>query len=647
MLPIATLPAAAILVRLGAPDMLNIPFVNAGGNAILANLPLIFAIGVAVGFAKDSSGAAALSGAIGFLVLTATAQAIDKDIKMLVLGGIISGIVAGVLYNRFYRIKLPDWLAFFGGRRFVPIITAVVMVILGGVAGFVWPPIQDGINNLGNWIIHAGSLGFGAYGFFNRLLIPFGLHHVINTLIWFDFGTFKDAAGHVWHGDINRFLNGDPSAGVFTAGFFPIMMFGLPGACLAMYLTAKKHRKKALGGFLFGIALTSFLTGVTEPIEFSFMFLAPVLYLIHAILTGTSLIVANLLNIHDGFGFSAGAIDYVLNFRIAQHPLILLLQGVVYFFIYLVIFYFTIRIFNLKTPGREDEGEDGADNSWLFDQELSTSTTAKKPGGVIAGINTDDKFEVMAAHFIVDLGGKENLKEIDNCATRLRLSVNNSEEIDEKALKRHGARGFMKLNKKNVQVIVGTQVEFVADAMKHLVDTNIDLTNISKDKQIENVQENKPVTIFDGKTITSPLRGQLIPITDVSDEVFSKKMMGDGFAIDPEDGTVVSPVDGKVKTVFPTKHAIGLETENGLEILIHIGLDTVNLKGEGFEVFVTEGDQVKQGQKLLTFDLQSLKTKVPSIITPVVFTNLQEGQTVHVVKTGTVNLGEKDIIEIN
>ncbi|TCP30200.1 PTS system N-acetylglucosamine-specific IIA component (Glc family) /PTS system N-acetylglucosamine-specific IIB component (Glc family) /PTS system N-acetylglucosamine-specific IIC component (Glc family) [Scopulibacillus darangshiensis] len=625
MLPIATLPAAALLLRFGQPDLLDIKFLADSGNAIFANLPIIFAIGIAIGFAKDNNGAAALAGAIGYLVLNNGAVALDKDINLGVLGGIIAGIIAGLLYNRFHNIKLPDWLAFFGGRRFVPIVTSGAMIVLAFIFGFVWPYVQDAINAAGQWIFDAGALGAAVYGLLNRLLIPLGLHHVINTLIWFEFGNY-----HGVHGEITRFLTtDDPNAGLFLAGFFPVIMFGLPAACIAMIAAAKPERRKAVTGMLIGIALTAFLTGVTEPIEFSFMFLSPVLYLVHALLMASSMAVTYLLGIRDGFGFSAGAIDYLLNFRIATKPLLLLVVGLVYAVIYFIVFYFLIKWLNLKTPGREDEEDIEEENPEM------------------AGVNAEDKFEVMAAHFLLDLGGKENLTNIDNCATRLRLNVNDSSSVDEGALKRHGARGVMKINKKNVQVIVGTNVEFVADALKRLVHSSVNPVNIVKDEH-ENHQADleSEAGIDDGSKVASPVKGKIMPITDVSDQVFSQKMMGDGFAVDPEDGMVVSPIDGTVKTVFPTKHAIGLESDTGLEVLIHVGLDTVNLQGEGFDVYAKEGEEVKQGQKLLTFDLQTIKGKVPSVVTPVVFTNLKDGQEVAVRKTGLVGLGEKNIIEI-
>ncbi|USK37456.1 PTS transporter subunit EIIC [Cytobacillus firmus] len=357
MLPIAVMPAAALLLRLGQDDLLGIPFISAAGNAVFGHLALLFAIGIAIGFSKDGSGAAALAGAVGYFVLTEGAAAINDTVNMGVFGGIISGIIAGLLYNKYHDIKLPEWLGFFGGKRFVPIITSLVMIVIAFLFGYVWPPVQAGINSVGDWIIGAGAAGVGVFGFLNRLLIPVGLHHILNTLVWFEFGEFTNAAGDVIKGDLWRFLAKDPSAGIFMTGFFPIMMFGLPGAALAMVAAAKKERRKAVAGAMAGLAFTSFLTGITEPIEFLFMFLSPVLYLIHAALTGLAMSITYVLDIHHGFGFSAGALDYILNFGIAQKPVLLAGIGLLYALLYFAVFYFLIKKLDLKTPGREDEVE--------------------------------------------------------------------------------------------------------------------------------------------------------------------------------------------------------------------------------------------------------------------------------------------------
>ncbi|EZP75984.1 PTS system, N-acetylglucosamine-specific IIBC subunit [Parageobacillus genomosp. 1] len=443
MLPVAVLPAAGLLLRLGQPDLLDIPFIAATGDAVFANLPLIFAIGVAVGFAKDGNGAAALAGAIGYFVLTKGAAAIDKDINMSVLGGIISGVIAGLLYNRYHNIKLPDWLGFFGGKRFVPIVTSFVMLILALVFGYVWPPIQDGINAIGKWIVGAGALGVGVFGFLNRLLIPVGLHHVLNSFVWFVFGEYNGKTGDLW-----RFFAKDPDAGIFMAGFFPIMMFGLPAAALAMIAAAKKERRKAVSGALISVAFTAFLTGITEPIEFLFMFLSPLLYVVHAVLTGLSLAIATMLDIHHGFTFSAGAIDFFLNYGIARKPYLLIVQGIIYAVVYFVVFYFLIVKLDLKTPGREEE----------IEGEFTESGAAPSGGG----------YKDVAVKYMEALGGKDNLIQIDNCVTRLRLKVKDMSKVNETELKRLGAKGVIRLNQTDVQVVVGTDVEFVANELKKL-----------------------------------------------------------------------------------------------------------------------------------------------------------------------------------
>ncbi|MCJ8007076.1 N-acetylglucosamine-specific PTS transporter subunit IIBC [Lederbergia wuyishanensis] len=615
MLPIAVLPAAGLLLRFGQPDLLDIPFIANSGNAVFNNLALIFAIGVAIGFSKDNNGAAALAGAIGYLVLTEGAKALNESINMGVLGGIIAGIIAGSLYNRYHDIKLPDWLGFFGGRRFVPIITSLVMVVLAFIAGFGWPPIQNAIDGLGNWIIGLGAAGAGLFGFFNRLLIPLGLHHVLNSLFWFQFGEFNGKTG-----DIARFFAGDPTAGTYMTGFFPIMMFGLPAAAFAIIAAAKPERRKAVFGMFISLALTSFITGITEPIEFSFMYVAPLLYGVHAVLTGVSLWLTTALGIKDGFTFSAGGIDYLLNFNIATKPVLLLLIGLIYAAIYFIIFYFLIKALNLKTPGREDE------------EIVEDTDEVVSPSG--------NKYERMAYQFIHDLGGRDNITAIDNCTTRLRLNIRDMDKVQDSALKAHGAKGISKLSKTNLQVVVGTDVEFVADAMKKMDMDNVKFTESDSCDVAPDTNNLLPLT---EKDFVMPITGEVIPLTDVPDQVFSQKMMGDGFAIIPEKGTVVSPVDGEIMNVFPTKHAIGIMSKQGYEILIHVGIDTVNLKGEGFTLHVKDGDSVSKGQEILTFDLDYIKKNATSTITPIIFTNLTK---INVKKKGIVEQGNEGIISI-
>lgn len=440
MLPIAVLPAAGIILAIGREDVFNIPFIYEAGNAIFANLALIFAMGVAIGISKDGNGAAALSGAISYFILSAGTTSINSTNNMGVLGGILCGLLAGYVYNKFKDTKLPEYLGFFSGRRLVPIMTALFTILLAAVFGYVWPPIQSVINDLGEWILSLGATGAGLFGFFNRLLIPLGLHHVLNNLFWFQFGEFSGATG-----DLARFFKGDPSAGVFMTGFFPVMMFGLPAACLAMVVTAKPEKRKATAGLMIGMALTSFITGITEPIEFSFMFLSPLLYGVHAILTGLSLFIVNTLGIHSGFAFSAGAIDYVLSFGIAQKPILLLVVGIIYGVVYFVVFYFLIKLLKLKTPGREDDD--------MEDIAADGAVTARGASMLVEG-----------------LGGKDNITTIDHCATRLRLTVEDTNLLNENTLKKAGAKGVLTSGNTSVQIIIGTNVEFVADDLRKEVD---------------------------------------------------------------------------------------------------------------------------------------------------------------------------------
>ncbi|MBZ5793387.1 N-acetylglucosamine-specific PTS transporter subunit IIBC [Burkholderia contaminans] len=456
MLPIAVLPVAGILLRLGQPDVFNIKMIADAGGAIFDNLPLLFAIGVAVGFAKDNNGVAALAGAIGYLIETAIMKDIDPKLNMGVLSGIIAGVVAGLLYNRYKDIKLPDYLAFFGGKRFVPIITGLVCVILGIVFGYVWQPVQHAIDAAGQWLTTAGAIGAFVFGFLNRLLLVTGLHHIINSLAWFVFGNFTPpAGGEIVHGDLHRFFAGDPTAGTFMAGFFPIMMFGLPAACLAMLHEAPKERRAMVGGLLFSMALTSFLTGVTEPIEFSFMFLAPVLYVIHAVLTGLSLAICQILDVKLGFTFSAGAIDYVLNYGLSTKGWIAIPLGIAYGAAYYGLFRFFIRKFNMATPGREPASADAAAESYA-----SGGFVAPAAGAAASAAAP------RAQRYIAALGGAGNLSVVDACTTRLRLTVVDPEKVSEPELKSIGARGVLKRGGNSVQVIIGPEADIIADEMR-------------------------------------------------------------------------------------------------------------------------------------------------------------------------------------
>lgn len=454
MLPIAVLPIAGLLLRLGQPDLLHIAFISQAGGAVFNHLPLIFAIGVAIGFAHENHGAAALASFIGYIIMTAALESLDKSINMGVLGGIITGVIAGLLYNHYKSIKLPPYLAFFGGRRFVPIITGAVCLAVAGLAYFIWPPIGRVINAFGHWTIESGNIGLFFYGLANRLLIPLGLHHILNNLVWFQFGDFatlQNGVQTIVHGDLTRFFAQDPSAGAFMAGFFPVMMFGLPAACLAMIQTAHTTRRKATAGLLLSMALTSFLTGITEPIEFAFMFLAFPLYILHALLTGLSLVVMNLLHVKLGFTFSAGLFDYLLSYGLGTHPLLLIPVGIIYGLVYYVVFYVAITRWDLKTPGREDEPAVPTSEE---------SAQASEPAPVPAATSARGSAYVQA------LGGKENIKTLGACATRLRLEVNDASKVDEAALKQIGARGVIKMQSGMVQVVIGPEVELIADEIK-------------------------------------------------------------------------------------------------------------------------------------------------------------------------------------
>ena len=444
MLPIAVLPAAALLLRFGAPDVLNIPFITKAGGAVFDNLALIFAIGIAVGLAKDNNGASGLAGGIGYLILTAGLKAIDKDLNMSVLAGIISGIEAGYLYNRFHAIKLPEFLGFFSGRRFVPIATAVVSIVLAGIFGVIWGPCQAAIHAVGEWIIGAGVVGTFVYGVLNRLLIPVGLHHILNSFIWFVFGDYTTPAGVVATGDLNRFFAGDPNAGMFMGGFYIMMMFGMPAVALAMSRAAKPQNRPKIAGALASVAFTSFLTGITEPIEFMFMFLAPALYAVHAVLTGLALSVSYAFGILHGFDFSAGFIDYILSWGLATKPILIIPLGLVFGVVYYVIFSWAIRYYDIPTIGRYDEETTEND---AMDMSEQTLQMAEK------------------------LGGVGNLEVVSSCITRLRLTVKDSDCIDEAGLKALGAKGVIRKGQ-NVQVIVGTQAEFIANELNDLLKKN-------------------------------------------------------------------------------------------------------------------------------------------------------------------------------
>ncbi|PTM54842.1 PTS system N-acetylglucosamine-specific IIB component (Glc family) /PTS system N-acetylglucosamine-specific IIC component (Glc family) [Desmospora activa DSM 45169] len=462
MMPVAVMPAAAILLSLGvllgnqAGEGTFLAQVGSvmqtGGDGILGNLPILFAVGVAIGL-TGGAGAAGLAAVAGYMVLTAILGMDGKELNTGVFGGIITGLISAYLYRKYHDIQLPDWLQFFGGKRFIPIITSFAMFVVGILFLFIWPPIQAGIQDAGNWVIGAGATGLFGYGLLNRLLIPFGLHHILNTLVWFNVGEFTNEAGKAVTGDLTRFFAGDPTAGIFMAGFFPIMMFALPAAALAMIHEAKPSQRKAAAGVLLSAALTAFLTGITEPIEFAFMFLAPVLYAIHAILTGSSMALLYLLDVKQGFGFSAGLFDYVINYHLSTNALWILLIGLGYALLYYVIFRFAIRRWNLPTPGRIEETE-----------EEGVATTAHD--------HTEEKgdsLEQLAVDVLQAIGGKENVEQLDACITRLRMSLKDESKLDQDQLKKLGAAGVIRVGSGHYQAVFGTRSELLKDRILRLM----------------------------------------------------------------------------------------------------------------------------------------------------------------------------------
>jgi glucose PTS system EIICBA or EIICB component len=672
MLPVALLPAAGILLALGAalrnPALLELaPFLdNSGvdmvaavmqkaGDIVFGNLPLLFAVGVAVGLA-GGEGVAGLAAIIGYLIMNVTMgtvlQITPEDVNGLnyasilgvptlqtgVFGGIIVGIIAAALYNKFYEIELPSYLGFFAGKRFVPIITAGTAILLGLAMLVIWPPIQNGLNAFSQNMVHANlTLSAFIFGVVERSLIPFGLHHIFYSPFWYEFGQYTTQAGEVVRGDQRIFMAEiadnvqNLTAGTFMTGKFPFMMFGLPAAALAIYHEARPERKVVVGGLMVSAALTSFLTGITEPLEFSFLFVAPVLFGVHAIFAGLSFMTMHLLDVKIGMTFSGGLIDYILFGLInpQTNAWLVIPVGLVFALIYYFGFRFAIRKFNLMTPGREaveDDEEEG---------------TAKGKAG-------DLPYEVLKA-----MGGQENIAHLDACITRLRVSVNDINNVDKDRLKKLGAAGVLEVGN-NIQAIFGPRSETIKGQMKDIMSGKkprpVETSQAKEvEQQIEEVNPEALQTHHDGaaEAIVSPIKGELKPITEVPDAVFSGKMMGDGFAIVPSEGTIVSPVDGKIVNLFPTKHAIGILSDAGREILIHVGIDTVNLKGQGFETLVSENDTVTKGQPLLKVDLDYIKEHATSIMTPIVFTNLAAGESIVINKQGEVDLKEENIISIS
>ena len=660
MLPVALLPAAGLLLAFGNafqnPAAISImPFLDnhvihamakimeQAGGIIFSNLSLLFAVGVAVGL-SGGEGVAGLAAIVGFLIMNVTmgiVTGITPDmiagnpayssvlgiptLQTGVFGGIIVGILAAQVYKRFYNIELPSYLGFFAGKRFVPIVTAVAALVLGVVMTFVWPPIQLGLTLFSRNMIDSNkTLAAFIFGIIERALIPFGLHHIFYNPFWYQFGEYVSKSGQIVNGDQSIFFaqlkDGVAfTAGTFMTGKFPFMMFGLPAAALAIYHEAKPEKKAAIGGIMLSAALTSFLTGITEPIEFSFLFVAPVLFGIHTIFAGLSFMLMQILNVKIGMTFSGGVIDYLLFGVIPNRTdwWLVIPVGLAFSVIYYFGFRFAIRTWNLKTPGREDD--------------TGTEEVYNAPASSLAA-------DVLQA-----LGGKNNLTNLDACITRLRVSVKNSSEVNKDRLKTLGASGVMVIGD-NLQIIFGPKSDILKTQIQDIIAGKGVINAAIIPEEIK--QQAATSTISDSiNAFLAPLDGKIIAITQVPDQVFSQKIVGDGFAIEPSNGEIVSPVDGVVTSVLESKHAVGITADSGLEMIVHFGIDTVHLKGEGFTLFVNQGDSIKAGQSLFKADLKVIKDKVPSMITPIVFTNLA-GKLIVVEEGKTVKRGERMNIKV-
>lgn len=666
MLPIAVLPVAGLLLGIGSSftnatmidtyglqailgegTILNmfLTVLSKAGSALFDNLPIIFAVGCAIGMAKKEKEVAALSAVIAYFTMNAavnamlanSGQILDdgsiadfvlqgtitssvgiQTLQMGVFGGIIVGLGVAALHNRFYTIELPSALAFFSGSRFVPIISTVVYVLVGIGMFFVWPVVQNGIYALGGLVTGTGYLGTLIFGIIKRALIPFGLHHVFYLPFWqTGVGGSMEVAGKMIEGGQNIFFAqlADPSTVHFSAdacryfsGEFIFMIFGLPGAALAMYQTAKPEKKKQAGGLLLSAALACMATGITEPLEFSFLFVAPMLFAVQVILAGAAYMIAHILNIAVGLTFSGGLLDLFL-FGILQGNaktswLRIIPVGIIYFLLYYGIFKFLILKFDLKTPGREDE-----------DTETRLYTKADYNAAKESGV----KGAEVSALITAGLGGKANIEDVDCCATRLRCTIKDPEKVQEALLKQSGSRGVI-LKGKGIQVIYGPQVAVLKTNLEAFLQT-------SAADQVSS-------QVSSGEKIKSPMNGTVIPLSEVPDAVFSSEMLGKGFGVEPSEGKAYAPVDGEVTTVFDTKHAIGLMSKQGVELLIHIGMDTVKLNGKGFDVKVKTGDQVKAGDLLAEFDMDLIKGEGYPVTTAVVVTNTDDCEEIGEVRTG-------------
>ena len=697
MLPIAILPVAGLLLGLGSSftnettiatyhlggilgegTILHalLVIMNKVGSAIFDNLPLLFAVGVAIGMAKKEKEVSALSAVIAYFVmnisisgmleingkitadgkiasdvLTGTIASVCgiNTLQMGVFGGIIVGLGVAALHNRFHKIQLPNALSFFAGSRFVPIISTVVYMFVGILLYFVWPVVQNGIYALGGLVTGSGYGGTLLFGIIKRALIPFGLHHVFYMPFWQTaVGGTMEVAGNVVQGGQNIFFaqladashvtHFSADATRYFSGEFIFMIFGLPGAALAMYRTAKPEKKKQVGGLLFSAALTSMLTGITEPIEFSFLFVAPILFAVQVVLAGAAYMIAHMLNIAVGLTFSGGLLDLFL-FGILQGNektswLMIIPVGIIYFFLYYFIFSFLIKKLNLKTPGREDD-----------DQEVKLYTkadvNAKRENASKNGEAVQDELSELITR---GLGGKKNIDGVDCCATRLRCTVVKPDLVDDALLRSTGASGVIHKGS-GIQIVYGPHVTVIKSNLEDFLETapdveytkdNIDSVEEAKEVQEEHKEEKVTKTI----TVSSPITGVAADLATAPDEAFAGRMMGDGAVVTPQDALITAPEDGEVAFVFDTKHAIGFLTDSGLSMLLHIGIDTVKLEGKGFEVLVENGQKVKKGDPMMRLDLSYLSENAPSLASPVLCTELEDNQKIRLLKEGEIKAGE-------
>ena len=699
MLPIAILPVAGLLLGIGSSftnattietygltkilgegTILHalLMIMNSVGSAVFNNLPLIFAVGVAIGMAKKEKEVSALSAVIAYFVmntainamLTITGQILDngeiaesvlegtitsvcgiQSLQMGVFGGIIVGLGVAALHNRFYRIQLPNALSFFGGTRFVPIISTIVYMFVGIAMYFVWPVVQNGIYALGGLVTGSGYVGTLIFGLIKRALIPFGLHHVFYMPFWQTaVGGTMEVAGQMVQGGQNIFFaqladsaniaHFSADATRYFSGEFIFMIFGLPGAALAMYQCAKPEKKKAAGGLLLSAALACMATGITEPLEFSFLFVAPALFAVQVVLAGSAYMIAHMLNIAVGLTFSGGLLDFFL-FGILQGNdktswIRVIPVGIMYFFLYYFIFKFMIKKFDFKTPGREDDDVE----TKLYTKADVNARKEAQNGAASEGASSEDTISEMITR---GLGGKKNIADVDCCATRLRCTVHEADRVSDGILKSTGASGV--IHKGNgVQVIYGPNVTVIKSNLEDYLEKAPDTYAEAEEAVTETTEEQKQETegqkVVETITISSPITGLAADLSTAPDEAFAQKMMGDGAVVTPEDPYVRAPEDGEVAFVFDTKHAIGFVTDSGISLLIHVGIDTVKLNGEGFEALVESGQTVKKGEPMLKLDLDYLKEHAPSVTSPVLCTELEDNQRIRLLKDGPVKAGE-------